>query len=85
MISYACLLAITPQQYERVFETAFDQMGKDGTDSPGMFEVIDHRHSGGHVPPDRLRRLFLRLLETDPLRRPTAQEAFEELKEIRDA
>jgi hypothetical protein len=40
---------------------------------------------GGHVPPDRLRRLFLRLLDTDPLKRPTAEEAAEELRGIRDA
>jgi hypothetical protein len=40
--------------------------------------------NGGHVPPDRLRRLVLRLVDDDPLKRPTAQEAAQELREIRD-
>jgi hypothetical protein len=54
-------------------------MGKNGPSSEGMFRA---RRYGGLVPPDRLRRLFLRLLDPIPSERPIAQEAVEELRKI---
>ena len=75
------------QQYERVFQTDFEQMQEWGPESPGMFLTVEGCREGreGYVPPDKLRRLFLRLLDSDPTKRPTAQEAVEELRAIRDA
>jgi hypothetical protein len=69
------------QQYEKVFVTKLDEMGEDGPSSKGMFRALRH---GGLTPPDRLRRLFLRLLDPVPSKRPTAQEAVEELREIQN-
>lgn len=70
------------QQYEKVFVTPLDEMGKNGPESRGMFTVL---HAfGGLVPPERLRLLFLRLLDPIPSERPTAQEAVEELREIQN-
>lgn len=52
-----------------------------GPDSRGIFRSPLR---GSFVMPERLRRLFVRLLDHDPLKRPTAQEAAQELCEIRD-
>lgn len=57
-------------------------MGDKGPGKRGMFAI--RIKNGGHVPPGRLRRLVLRLVDDDPLERPTAQEAAQELREIRD-
>ena len=54
---------------------------KMGPDSRGIFRSPLR---GSFVMPERLRRLFVRLLDHDPLKRPTAQEAAQELCEIRD-
>ena len=83
LTSDCSLLVHTSQQYERVFQTDFEQMGEEGPCEPGMFGAT--HGTGGHVPPDRLRRLFLRLLNNGPLKQFTAQEAVEELRAIRDA
>ena len=56
-------------------------MGEDGPDSEGMFKT-SYGAYGSYVAPDRLRRLFLQLLQPDPAKRPTAQQAAEELHEI---
>jgi hypothetical protein len=76
-----------PQQYERVFKTDLGRMKEYqyGPHSPGMFLARDKKEHVRHVLPGRLRRLFLRLLDSDPSKRPTAQEAVEELRAIRDA
>lgn len=54
----------------------------DGPDSAGMFKYDEL--SAGWVPPDYLRLLWIRLLDPDPNKRPTAEEAAEVLREIRD-
>jgi hypothetical protein len=58
-------------------------MEEDGPDECGMFHSVDP--AAGFLPPDRLRRLLLRLVDSEPLKRPTAQEAAQELREIRDS
>ena len=76
------LTSLPFQQYENVFKTPFDEMDELGPESAGMFTAI---HSlGANVAPDQLRRLFLRLLDPDPSKRPSAQQAAEELREIED-
>jgi hypothetical protein len=56
-------------------------MGDDGPEGEGMFNT-GYGAYGSSVAPDRLRRLFLQLLDPDPAKRPTAQQAAEELHEI---
>ena len=68
------------QRYERLFRTNFDRYIPGA--HPGTLGSCDAED--GYVAPARLRSVLLRLLDPDPQKRPTAQEAAQELREIRD-